>query len=428
MAQPLHHRPLHRAAVALTIATFPLIFMGGLVTTHGAGMAVPDWPNSYGYNMFTFPPSQWVGGIWYEHVHRLMGCAVGFLAIIVVMQAWGPSASGARRRKLGIWAICLAALAGVSLGTVYGLEALRLLAPEQAKQWHHAGVGAGCLALILAAAWTARRPEHRRWVRWLAVAVLVAVCIQGLLGGLRVTKVNQTLAIVHGCFAHAFLCLAAVMALVTSPVWHRTGMGGEIAKGARRGRGLVALGIVGSAAIVVQLVLGATMRHHGAGLAIPDLPWAYGRLLPPISTDGLARINQYRAWELHEKPVTLWQVWLHFGHRIGGVLISVLVLMWVVAAWRSGLRSVRAGAVMLLGALSVQFVLGLLTVAWKKPADIASLHVAGGALLLMAMVLLTIGVGRLYQVGVPAAQVSSELAGAVSIRKVKQEWSELQPT
>ena len=76
-----YHRWLHRIALLTTAATFPLIFMGGLVTSHGAGMSVPDWPNSYGYNMFTFPPSQWVGGIFYEHTHRLMGTVVGMLAI-----------------------------------------------------------------------------------------------------------------------------------------------------------------------------------------------------------------------------------------------------------------------------------------------------------------------------------------------------------
>ena len=70
--------PPHRA-ILTAAATFPLIFMGGLVTSHHAGMSVPDWPNSYGYNMFLFPPSKWVGGIFYEHTHRLMGTVVGIL-------------------------------------------------------------------------------------------------------------------------------------------------------------------------------------------------------------------------------------------------------------------------------------------------------------------------------------------------------------
>src|SRR3954471_1319583 len=79
---------LHRIALLTAAATFPLIFMGGLVTSHGAGMSVPDWPNSYGYNMFLFPPRLWVGGILYEHTHRLMGTVVGMLSIVLTIAAW----------------------------------------------------------------------------------------------------------------------------------------------------------------------------------------------------------------------------------------------------------------------------------------------------------------------------------------------------
>src|SRR5205814_3971492 len=63
MFEPRYNRPLHALALLTAAATFPLIFMGGLVTSHGAGMSVPDWPNSYGYNMFLFPPRLWIGGI-----------------------------------------------------------------------------------------------------------------------------------------------------------------------------------------------------------------------------------------------------------------------------------------------------------------------------------------------------------------------------
>src|SRR3954465_7367802 len=82
-----HNRPLHYLAIATAVATFPLIFMGGLVTSHEAGMSVPDWPNSWGYNMFLFPPRLWIGGILYEHTHRLMGTVVGFLSILLTIAA-----------------------------------------------------------------------------------------------------------------------------------------------------------------------------------------------------------------------------------------------------------------------------------------------------------------------------------------------------
>src|SRR3954447_24194158 len=79
---------LHRIALLTAAATFPLIFMGGLVTSHGAGMSVPDWPNSYGYNMFLFPPRLWIGGILNEHTHRLMATVVGMLSIVLTIAAW----------------------------------------------------------------------------------------------------------------------------------------------------------------------------------------------------------------------------------------------------------------------------------------------------------------------------------------------------
>src|SRR5437764_10366964 len=86
---PTRYSPsLHRLALLTAAATFPLIFMGGLVTSHQAGMSVPDWPNSYGYNMFMFPPSKWIGGIFYEHTHRLMGTVVGVLSIVLAIAAW----------------------------------------------------------------------------------------------------------------------------------------------------------------------------------------------------------------------------------------------------------------------------------------------------------------------------------------------------
>ena len=79
---------LHRFAVLTAFVTFLLIGLGGLVTSHGAGMSVPDWPNTYGYNMFAFPISKWVGGIFYEHTHRLLASAVGLLTTILAVWLW----------------------------------------------------------------------------------------------------------------------------------------------------------------------------------------------------------------------------------------------------------------------------------------------------------------------------------------------------
>ena len=85
---------LHRFAWFTSLATLLLICSGGMVTSKGVGLAVPDWPTTFGYNMFLFPVSKWVGGIFFEHTHRLIASTVGFLTIILALWIW----RGDRRR------------------------------------------------------------------------------------------------------------------------------------------------------------------------------------------------------------------------------------------------------------------------------------------------------------------------------------------
>src|ERR1041384_6748811 len=99
MTQPHQNRWLSRYAVFTAAATLVLICAGGLVTSRGVGMSVPDWPNTYGYNMFFFPISKWVGGIFYEHTHRLIASAVGLLTCILALWLWGK-----KSRPLLRWA------------------------------------------------------------------------------------------------------------------------------------------------------------------------------------------------------------------------------------------------------------------------------------------------------------------------------------
>ncbi len=90
-----NNRWLHCFAVLAAICTFLLLGAGGLVTSHEAGMSVPDWPNSYGYNMFAFPPSKWIGGIFYEHTHRLWATVVGLMTTILAVWIFaGTRANG----------------------------------------------------------------------------------------------------------------------------------------------------------------------------------------------------------------------------------------------------------------------------------------------------------------------------------------------
>jgi cytochrome c oxidase assembly protein subunit 15 len=326
---------LHRIALLTAAATFPLIFMGGLVTSHHAGLAVPDWPNSFGYNMFLFPPRLWVGGILFEHTHRLMGTVVGTLSIILCAWAW-----------------------------------LR---------------------------------DKRKSIRWMATAVLAGVIFQGILGGLRVVLVNLDLAIVHGCFAQAFFCLTALMAVMSSRWWTEAPNLSD-SEDSPAGRRLVLAGILTVAVVYGQLVVGAVMRHEGAGLAVPDIPFIYGKLLPPTTDEQLQAINSMRAWKLGLEPVTLGQIWLHYAHRVGALVVSVVIvgLALHILIFHRRRRKLLRPALLLVGLLAIQLVLGLATVYYRKPADVASCHVAVGALVLVTSFVITVRAVRLY--GFPTRQ------------------------
>jgi cytochrome c oxidase assembly protein subunit 15 len=83
-----YHPALFWFAVLNAVATFLLIGLGGLVTSHEAGMSVPDWPTSYGYNMFALPIKFWTGGAFFEHTHRLLASVVGLLTTILAVWLW----------------------------------------------------------------------------------------------------------------------------------------------------------------------------------------------------------------------------------------------------------------------------------------------------------------------------------------------------
>ena len=115
---------LHRFAVLTAAATLCLIVAGGLVTSTESGLSVPDWPTTYGQNMFTFPPSMMVGGILFKHTHRLIASTVGLLTVIL---AFWLARREPRRwvRRLGY----LAVGAVVAQGLLGGLTVLLFLPP-----------------------------------------------------------------------------------------------------------------------------------------------------------------------------------------------------------------------------------------------------------------------------------------------------------
>jgi heme a synthase len=327
-AYSLPKRLLHWYAVAAAASVLLLICSGGLVTSHEAGMSVPDWPNSFGYNMFFFPVSRWVGGVLFEHTHRLIASGVGLLTVAL------------------------------------------------------------CVALFII--------EERRWVKTLGVIAVAAVVLQGVLGGLRVTENNALLGLLHGCLAQSFFALMATIALVTSRFWER--LPAAPARPLQGVRSLRLWTIVVTAMVFVQLILGASMRHSHAGLSITDFPTSYGQLFPPLDAASLARINEARG--AASQPYTSAAlILLQYVHRLWAFVIVAGLCATSVRLLRE--RSLpmffrRCASVWML-LVGVQFCLGAWTVLSNKAADIATAHVACGALTLMLGVLLAVGLSGLMR-------------------------------
>jgi heme a synthase len=314
----IQKRFLHWYAIFVAASVLVLICSGGLVTSHGAGMAVPDWPNSFGYNMFLFPVSRWVGGVFFEHTHRLIASGVGLLTI----------------------GLCV-------------------------------------LTVII---------EDRLWVKWLSGIAVIAVVVQGVLGGLRVTEHNAILGLFHGCLAQGFFSLVASFALVTSRFWRRI----KQASNERDIRSLRFWTIIITVMLFTQLALGASMRHSHTGLSIPDFPTSYGRIFPPIDAASVARINEAR--KATEAPISSGLILLQYIHRVWAVLIVVgLTSVAVKILRRRQLTApVRSVAGFWLVLVLAQFGLGAWTIWSNKAADIATSHVFVGALTFMTGVLLSV--------------------------------------
>src|SRR6476661_3135174 len=103
---------LNRYAKLVAVSTALLIAAGGMVTSTGSGLSVPDWPNTYGWFMFSFPFEKWVGGIRFEHSHRLIASTVGFLILTLAVWLWRVEPR-AWVRRLGYLALAAVVTQGI---------------------------------------------------------------------------------------------------------------------------------------------------------------------------------------------------------------------------------------------------------------------------------------------------------------------------
>jgi cytochrome c oxidase assembly protein subunit 15 len=304
---------MHRYAVFVAVCTALLVFAGGLVTSTGSGLAVPDWPLSYGMLM---PPM--VGNVRFEHGHRMVATFVGLLTIGLAVWLW--------------------------------------------------------------------RREPRRWLRRLGWAALGAVVLQGTLGGLTVLLLLPApISVAHACVGQTFFCIVVSIALFTSPGWRRAR---PRIHEPDTGTSLRTLTVLAAGAVYLQLVLGAAMRHLEAGLAIPDFPLAFGRLVPPFTSEKVA---------------------VHFAHRVWALPV---VACAAAAAWRVLRRhgeepALARPATLLVALVAVQVLLGAVTVWTAKMVVPTTLHVLNGALVLATSLVLVL---RSHRLVVPRERRAAVLA------------------
>jgi cytochrome c oxidase assembly protein subunit 15 len=209
----------HRWAFALACATFPLVWVGGLVTTTDSGMAVPDWPSTYGYNLFLYPLSTWLAGPWdifVEHGHRLLGAAVGMLAIALLVSLW-RSEKRAWLRWLGVAALLLVVSQGV-------LGGMRVRYDLRALAMFHGTTGPLFFALTVAmAVFTSRHWRHvdatltHRQIPVLAIVTCILVYLQIVLGAVlrHVPVVSEPAAFAVAARFHLFMAAIVSMHIIT---------------------------------------------------------------------------------------------------------------------------------------------------------------------------------------------------------------------
>jgi len=312
------NKALHRFAVVTACFTFALIIAGGMVTSTGSGLAVPDWPLSYGQVM---PPM--VGGIFYEHGHRMIASFVGFLTVILAFWLW--------------------------------------------------------------------KRDPRRWMRVLGLVALGAVIAQGILGGLTVLYLLPTaISVSHAALAQSFFCLAALIALFTSKWWYEA----TPVLNDSTTRRVFLVSVLLAISVFLQLILGAVMRHTGSGLAIPDIPLAYGQILPSLTPESLQGYNDLQIkTDLRlaaDGSLTAFQVGIHFLHRLWALVVLVVAIVAFIR-FRSNAKvpdrlHFLSGSVLAL--ILLQISLGVITVLTRKHEIITTAHVATGAVTLVFCVLL----------------------------------------
>ena len=336
---------VRRLAFAAAGLTLVLIVAGGLVTNTDSGLACPDWPLCFGS-----PLPKMAGGVAIEHTHRLIAGAVGFftaLLTLLLLKRDGHAGLG--------WAATLGFTPLVLGGAFTAAAGVSRSGSMPAIPAALAVLGFfGLLAVLLPARGTTR----------LAVTALLLVLAQGLLGGLTVVyKLPEAILVLHLGTSMLFFSTLLVLAFRLGPTEGPTALAPALPEG---GRGLL---WAATAATYLQILLGAAVRHTGAGLICTDLPLCRGAL-----------------WPVNVHPA----VHLHMAHRALALVVAALVVAAAVRRWSAGGGQVRRLARAAVVLVAAQIALGILTIVTFKELVSVTGHLLAGTMLLGTLVSLLV--------------------------------------
>lgn len=330
-----------------------LIWWGAATTTKLAGMAFSDWPLSLG----SINPPGWLSYMipFLEHSHRLLATLVGVL--VLAMFSWAYAHSLKRSLEVVGLVIGLAVIFAI-----YIMAGAERFDADRKLMFLELAVGLSLLPII----WLVWSWKKRSWflLEKLCALALLMVTTQAILGGLRVTEISNTFAVIHGCLAQAFFCLLILIVMVAGDGWKTGGFLVDAAK-----QKLVRLsGLFLVFLISMQLVFGASMRHfHRVGLADTDIVTTQGALIPSF-----------------EEPIIA-VLFLHKWTAVCILLFAVgLFLRFAGSTFEKGIKKYLGWIV---GILFVQLILGICVIATGKHFWITNIHVINGlAILALAFV------------------------------------------